>query len=102
MFEKIAAFFMAIINFFLGLFGLGGVGGQNYDCQAFLDMSYGTHERQVVDLCIPDGASGDIGMVLFIHGGAWIQGDKEGYAEVLNSGASDIGVATAALNYRYI
>ena len=102
MFEKIAAFFMAIINFFLGLFGLGGVGGQNYDCQAFLDMSYGTHERQVVDLCIPDGASGDIGMVLFIHGGAWIQGDKEGYAEVLNYGASDIGVATAALNYRYI
>ncbi len=102
MFKKIAAFFMAIINFFLGLFGLGEIGGQEYNCQTFLDMSYGTHERQVVDLCIPDGASGDLGLVLFIHGGAWIAGDKESYEGGMNYGASELGIATAAVNYRYI
>lgn len=102
MFEKIIAFFTAIINFFLGIFGIGGIGGQKYDCQTFLDMSYGTHERQVVDLCIPDGASGDLGMVLFIHGGAWIQGDKESYEGGMNYGASSLGIATASVNYRYI
>lgn len=102
MFEKIIAFFTAIINFILGIFGIGGIGGQKYDCQTFFDLSYGTHERQVVDLCIPDGASGDIGLVLFIHGGAWIQGDKEAYEGGMNYGASELGIATASVNYRYI
>lgn len=99
MFDKIVAFFMVIINFFLGLFGLGG---QKYDCQTFFDMAYGTHERQIVDLFVPDGASGDLGLVLFIHGGAWIGGDKESYEGGMNYGASNLGIATASTNYRYI
>ncbi|MBR5234433.1 MAG: alpha/beta hydrolase [Clostridia bacterium] len=99
MFEKIIAFFMAIINFFMGLFGLGG---QKYDCQTFFDMSYGSHERQVVDLFIPDNVSGDLGLVLFIHGGAWIAGDKESYTGGMEYGATSLGIATASVNYRYI
>lgn len=102
MFEKIIAFFMSIINFFLSLFGIGGIGGQDFNCQTFFDLSYGTHERQVVDLCVPYDASGDIGMVLFIHGGAWVGGDKETYEGGMNYGASSLGIATASLNYRYI
>lgn len=102
MLERIIAFFVAIINFFLGLFGLGGIGGQKFECQTFMDISYGTHERQVVDLCIPDDASGDLGLVLFIHGGAWLSGDKESYHGGMNYGASNLGIATASVNYRYI
>ena len=102
MFQKIVAFFMAIINFFLGLFGLGEIGGQKFDCQTFFDLSYGTHERQIVDLCVPNDASGDLGLVLFIHGGAWLSGDKESYHGGMNYGASDLGIATASVNYRYI
>lgn len=102
MFDKIIAFFMAIINFFLGLFGLGGVGGEKYNCQTYFDLAYGTHERQVVDLFIPDGASGDLGLVLFIHGGAWISGDKESYEGGMNYGATNLGIATASVNYRYL
>lgn len=102
MFEKIIAFFIAVINFFLGLFGFAGIGAQEFDCQTFFDMSYGAHERQVVDLCIPDDASGDLGLVLFIHGGAWIAGDKESYHSGMNYGASEMGIATASVNYRYI
>lgn len=102
MFDKIIAFFMAIINFFMGLFGLGGIGGQEYDCQTFFDLSYGTHERQTVDLFIPEGASGDLGMVLFIHGGAWISGDKSAYKGGMEYGATSLGIATASVNYRYL
>lgn len=102
MFDKIIAFFIAIINFFLSIFGIAEIGGQKYDCQAFLDMSYGTHERQIVDLCVPYDASGDLGLVLFIHGGAWIAGDKESYESGMNYGASSLGIATASVNYRYI
>ena len=99
MFDKIVAFFMAIINFFLGLFGLGA---KEYDCQTFFDLAYGTHERQVVDLFIPDDASGDLGLVLFIHGGAWIAGDKSSYEGGMEYGATSLGIATASVNYRYI
>ena len=102
MFNKIVAFFIAIVNFFMSLFGLGQIGGQKYDCQTFFDMSYGTHERQVVDLFIPEGASGDLGLVLFIHGGAWIAGDKSSYESGMNYGASNLGIATASVNYRYL
>lgn len=102
MFEKIMAFFMAIINFFMSLFGLGQAGGQQYNCQTFFDLSYGTHERQVVDLFVPENASGDLGLVLFIHGGAWIQGDKESYKGGMEYGATNLGIATASVNYRYI
>lgn len=104
MFEKIMAFFMAIINFFMGLFGLGGGSGsdQTYNCQTFFDLAYGTHERQIVDLCIPNDASGDIGMVMFIHGGAWIAGDKDSYDGGMNYAASSLGIAATTINYRYI
>lgn len=102
MFEKIIAFFIAIINFFLSLFGVGEIGGQKFDCQTFLNIPYGTHERQVVDLCVPYDASGDLGLVLFIHGGAWIEGDKKSYEGGMNYGASSLGIATASVNYRYI
>ncbi len=102
MIAKITAFFLAIINFILGIFGLGPIGGVQYDCQTYLDMAYGTHERQVVDLCVPYDAAGDIGLVLFIHGGAWVSGDKGGYAGGMNYGASSLGIATASVNYRYI
>lgn len=99
MFEKIIAFFMSIINFFLSLFGLGGT---EPACRKYFDLSYGTHERQVVDLFIPDDASGDLGLVLFIHGGAWIAGDKESYEGGMEYGATELGIATASVNYRYI
>ena len=102
MFEKIIAFFIAVINFFLGIFGLGGIGEEKFNCQTFFDMTYGAHERQVVDLCVPEGASGDLGLVLFIHGGAWIGGDKSSYKSGMNYGASNLGIATASTNYRYI
>ena len=87
MFEKIMAFFMAIINFFMSMFGLGQTDSQQYNCQTFFDLSYGTHERQVVDLFVPENASGDLGLVLLIHGGAWIAGDKESYLGGMGCGA---------------
>ena len=107
MFDKIIAFFMSIIAFFMGLFGMGGndgkpvvPSGENYT--QYVNLAYGDHERQKLDLCIPNDASGDLGLVLFIHGGAWIAGDKESYLNGVASAAKYYGVAGAALNYHYI
>ena len=62
----------------------------------------GDNVRQTYDLAIPAGASGPAGLVFCIHGGAWVGGDKDGYAENLKQLCAGQGVAAAAINYRYL
>ncbi|MBQ3137687.1 MAG: alpha/beta hydrolase [Clostridia bacterium] len=104
MFDKIIAFFLSVIFTVLNALGLGGVfGGINSsDAYVFANMSYGKHERQILDLAIPKDNDGEVGLILFIHGGAWIAGDKDGYKDAISNCANHEGIAAAALNYRYI
>ena len=99
MWNKIVAFFMSIFAFIASLFGINVNTDTDY---RYTDLAYGSHERQVLDLCLPEGVTGDMGLVLMIHGGAWIAGDKEGYKEALEYASSSLGVAAAAINYRYL
>lgn len=98
MFNKIIAFLMSVLTFILNLFGVGTVKMNNY---IYENYSYGTHERHTLDLYIPKHRD-EVGLVLFIHGGAWIGGDKDGYKAVLKDIANDGKYACAAINYRYI
>lgn len=98
MFEKIIAFFMSIITFFMGLFGLGGE-AKSYE---YRDLKYGEHQRQVLDLNIPKENDGEIGLILFIHGGAWIAGDKGSYENGIEAASETYGWAGATMNYRYL
>lgn len=104
MFDKIIAFFMSVIFAILNFFGLGGLFGgiDSSDAYVFANMDYGQHERQVVDLAIPKDNDGEVGLVLFIHGGGWIAGDKDIYKDAISNCANNLGIAAAALNYRYI
>ncbi len=104
MFDKIIAFFISIIFTVLNALGLGGIfGGINSsDAYVFANMNYGKQERQVLDLAIPKDNDGEVGLVLFIHGGAWIGGDKDVYKDMVSDCANKEGLAAAALNYRYI
>lgn len=107
MFEKIIAFFMSILSFLLGIFGitLGGDDDMQIDdtnAYVYEDLSYGSHERNILDLALPKNSDGEIGLVLFIHGGAWIEGNKDGYAGGISYCANSMGIAGAALNYRYL
>ena len=62
------------------------------------DIVYVTngHERQKLDLYIPDTGE-NLPLIIWVHGGAWLGGNKERYApvEYLKS-----GYAGASLNYR--
>ncbi len=98
--EKIVAFFMSIIAFFTGLFGFGGNEVKN--SKAFENISYGSHQRQTLDLYIPEDASGDLGLLLYIHGGAWIEGDKSSYTGTAQYASEGLGLAGATINYRYL
>ncbi len=97
MWEKIVAFFMSIIAFFSSFFGFS-----TKNCKIYNDLAYGTHERQVMDLYLPKKNDGEVGLVLFIHGGAWIAGDKTAYDDELVTACNDLGYAAATINYRYI
>lgn len=97
MWEKIIAFFMSIVAFFASLFGFS-----LNNCNIYNDLAYGTHERQIMDLYLPKESDGEVGLVLFIHGGAWTAGNKDGYKDALKTACNDLGYAAAAINYRYL
>ncbi|MDR1588198.1 MAG: alpha/beta hydrolase [Treponema sp.] len=63
------------------------------------DLSYGSHERNLVDISIP-GAAAPGGVILFIHGGVWMYGGKENYPVFLD-GFRDRFVV-ASMSHRYI
>ncbi len=58
--------------------------------------------RQSYDLAIPGNASGSAGLILCIHGGGWVEGDKEAYAGHILQVCEEKGVAAACMNYRYV
>lgn len=103
MLQKIIAFFMSIISFFMSLFGIGG--GKNAKSYRFMNEHYGSDTRQVMDLYIPKNTEdGSCGLILYIHGGAWIAGNKDDAfnADTFKYISEDLGMAAAAISYRYI
>ena len=64
------------------------------------DIRYGNHERHMVDIAFPCGATGDVDLVLMIHGGGWTAGDKSLYHGEIEKFAGS-GVVAATMNYRY-
>jgi acetyl esterase/lipase len=57
------------------------------------------HARQVLDLYVPEKAGEPLPLIVWIHGGAWSGGDKNG-CPPLRQGYAQRGYAVASLNYR--
>ena len=111
MLQKLVAFFMSVFTFFLSLFGFGGTPtepeptpGPVTEPFVYLSentLSYGENADQNLDLFFPAGKTGDVGLVLFLHGGAWVTGTKETYLPEAMQWQSR-GYVTATMNYRYL
>lgn len=95
--DKIIAFFMAIITFFMNLFGISQV---KYD--KYTDLSYGSNSSQVLDLYLPKNDKDDVGLILYIHGGSWTGGDKSAYNDFCKNTTGTYGYASATMNYRLL
>lgn len=74
---------------------------KKFEYETFLNLSYGNHERQVLDLYLPKETT-SAGLILFIHGGCWEAGDKSTYQRECEKWCESKGYATATINYRYI
>jgi acetyl esterase/lipase len=64
----------------------------------YKDLSYGSYERNLVDISIPGGISE--GLILFIHGGIWMYGGKENCPLFLEPYRNRFIVAS--MSHRYI
>lgn len=68
--------------------------------QRFADVAYGNHEHNTFDLFLPNDAEqkDSLGLILYVHGGAWLSGDKsEHYSDCYKWVQK--GYATATMNY---
>lgn len=68
-----------------------------------LDISYGESENQVYDIVFPGkigGGKREYGLLLYIHGGAWVSGDKQSYLSSIRS-YQKFGIVCASMNYRF-
>ena len=63
----------------------------------YVDKAAGDPSKQSLDLYIPTRTSGPLPLIVFIHGGAWVEGDKKD-----NPGLAiaPLGFAVASINYR--
>jgi acetyl esterase/lipase len=68
---------------------------------AHRDLAYVVdgHERQKLDLFVPEKSDGPLPLIIWIHGGGWQNGSKDG-CPPLRTGFTDRGYAVASLNYR--
>ena len=64
------------------------------------NISYGEHERNVLDIYAPPGAK-NLPVVFWIHGGGWQQGDKSGVLEKPKA-FTEKGFIFVATNYRLL
>ncbi len=97
MLKKIISFIVSVLTAISAFFGQ--ICSLNRDLR-FENIEYGTHERHTFNLYIPAERKSD-GLVLMIHGGAWIGGDKADYAGEMER-VFGMGYAVASVNYRYI
>lgn len=104
-----ASLIFAIIMAFLSIFGVGNGGNPtppanttptSYDI--LTDVSYGPEEKQTFDLIIPQGIGKTLSLSVYIHGGAWMGGDKSYEVDTFKPMAQEKGLISASLNYRLL
>ena len=67
----------------------------------FKDVSYGSDPNQSFDLTLPVDNRAETGLILFLHGGGWVSGDKKTLKGTFDTLAKNTDYAVASLNYRY-
>ena len=68
-----------------------------------VDVHYGPHASQTIDLWLAGTGKKNTPLVLYIHGGGWMAQDKSDIHEFLDVGAFlKAGISVASINYRFL
>lgn len=65
------------------------------------DVSYGPHERNVLDF-YQTKADQPTPLVIYIHGGGFVGGDKKGIRPAMLKACQEAGISFASFNYRFV
>ncbi len=68
--------------------------------QTLWEIKYGSHTRNTLNIALPANRTENTPVVIFIHGGAWMFGDKSVHIAEVEKFAQ-AGIACAAINYRF-
>ena len=68
--------------------------------QDLLSVSYGAHVRNSLDIYLPEKRDLKTPVIVLIHGGSWLSGDKSAFTDFAKYWR-DKGYAAATMNYRY-
>ncbi len=94
-----------VVALFIGLWPLtAGLAQEKKPARAeptAASVPYGKHQRQVIDFW---QAKSDkpTPLVVYIHGGSWLGGDKNSYSGANIRKLLDNGISVAAINYRFV
>lgn len=66
----------------------------------FAEVRYGPHDRNVLDLWVAEGEA-PRPLVVYIHGGGWIGGDKTKFPTEQFERLLAAGISVASISYRY-
>ncbi len=64
------------------------------------NFSYGTHPQQNMDIFIPRGNRDTMALVVLVHGGSWVSGDKSHFSQWFNWKKNEKRFAIININYR--
>lgn len=107
--QQLISLFLSWIMMFLSFLGFNFGGGTNpapapdtFVPVAGMEqtLAYGSADTQKLDLYLPYGKT-SAGLILFLHGGAWVTGSKESYTYDAKKWQTQ-GYATATMNYRFL
>lgn len=68
----------------------------------FENLAYGEDEQQVMDLYFPTEYQKQLPVIVLIHGGEWVRGDKSTFSQTAKEYTQTFGVIAASINYRYL
>lgn len=69
--------------------------------QRLTNVSYGTDVRHRMDVFLPANRTSETKLVILIHGGAWVAGDKSIFTSLQDTLLAR-GIASVNMNYRYV
>jgi acetyl esterase/lipase len=69
--------------------------------KTLVNISYGAHPLQKLDVYLPENRNSNTNVVIFIHGGSFIEGDKDDYSSQVKELMKN-GFAVINMNYRLI
>lgn len=67
----------------------------------FTDLTYGSHPRNKIDIYLPRQRDTTTAMILLIHGGGWVAGNKEDWSQEIINELLNSGYAVSSMNYQY-